>query len=68
MILNLLFISVFLFISSLIFDLSNNIKILLMIIPQIILGIMFIKSYIISREMHKHHKPHRKRKKRDPFS
>jgi len=39
-----------------------------MIIPQIILGIMFIKSYIISREMHKHHKPHRKRKKRDPFS
>ena len=68
MILNLLFISVFLFISSLIFDLSNNIKILLMLIPQIILGIMFIKSYMISQEMHKRCKPHRKRKKRDPFS
>jgi len=39
-----------------------------MLIPQIILGIMFIKSYIISREMHKRCKPHRKRKKRDPFS
>ena len=67
MLLNLLFISVFLFISSLIFDLSNSIKIILVIIPQMILGIMFIQSYMISREMHKTCKKHRKRKKKDPF-
>jgi len=38
-----------------------------MLIPQIILGIMFIKSYMISREMHKTCKHHRKGKKKDPF-